>query len=43
MDLHNDLPKYINPFSANVPLTDKAGSWFLPAKCLKNTRGRVAF
>ena len=33
----------INPFSTNVPLTDKPGSWFLPAKCLKNTYGRVTF
>ena len=27
----------INLFSTNVPLRDKPGSWFLPAKCLKNT------
>ena len=25
-----------NPFSTNVPLTDKPGSWVLLAKCLKN-------
>ena len=30
----------INPFSANVPIMDKPGSWFLLAKCLKNTCGR---
>ena len=28
---------FINPFSTNVPLMDKPGSWFLLAKCLKNT------
>ena len=33
----------INPFSTNVPFMDKSGSWFLLAKCLKNTRGRVTF
>ena len=27
---------FINLFS-NVPVTDKPGSWFLLAKCLKNT------
>ena len=32
-----------NPFSTNVPLMDKPGSWFLLAKCLKNTYGRVTF
>ena len=31
------------PFSTNVPLMDKPGSWFLLAQCLKNTCGRVAF
>ena len=31
----------LNPFSTNVPLMDKPGSWFLLAKCLKNTCGRV--
>ena len=25
----------LNPFSTNVPLTDKPGSWLLLAKCLK--------
>ena len=30
------------PFSTNVPLMDKPGSWFLLAKCLKNTCGSVA-
>ena len=33
----------LNPFSTNVPLTDKPGSWFLLARCLKNTCGRVTF
>ena len=32
-----------NPFSTSVPLMDKPGDWFLLAKCLKNTRGRVIF
>ena len=32
-----------NPFSTNVPLTDKPGSWLLLAKCLKNTCRRVKF
>ena len=37
-----DLPViFINPFWTNVPLTDKPGSWFLLAKCLKSTCGRV--
>ena len=34
---------FFNPFLTNVPLTDKPGSWFLLAKCLKNTCGRVTF
>ena len=34
---------YINPFLTNVPFTDKPGSWFLLAKCLKNTCRRVTF
>ena len=29
----------LNPFSTNVPLMDKPGSWFLLAKCLENTCG----
>ena len=33
----------INPFSTNVPLMDKPGSWLLLTKCLKNTCGRVKF
>ena len=33
----------INPFSTNVPLTDKPGSWFLLTKCQKNTCGGVTF
>ena len=32
-----------NPFSANVPIMDKPGSWSLLAKCLKKTCGRVTF
>ena len=32
-----------NPFSTNVPIMDKLGSWFLLTKCLKNTSGRVTF
>ena len=35
--------KLFNPFSTNVSLIDKSGSWFLLAKCLKNTCGRVTF
>ena len=31
------------PFSTSVPIMDKPGSWFLLAKCLKNTCGRVTF
>ena len=34
---------YRTLFSTNVPLTDKPGSWFLLAKCLKNNCGRVTF
>ena len=34
---------FINLFSTNVPLTDKPGSWFLLAKCLKNTCGKETF
>ena len=37
------LKKCLNPFSTNVSLTDKPGNWFLLAKCLKNTCGRVTF
>ena len=33
----------LNTFSTNVPLTDKPGSWFLLAKCSKNTFARVRF
>ena len=33
----------INPFPTNDPLMDKTGSWFLLAKGLKNTCGRVTF
>ena len=31
----------VNPFQANVPLMEKPGGWFLLAKCVKNTCGRV--
>ena len=31
----------LNPFSTNVPLMDKPGSWFFLAKCLENTCGTV--
>ena len=33
----------VNPFSTNVPIMDKPSSWFLLAKCLRNTCGRVTF
>ena len=32
-----------NPFQTNVPNMEKPGSWFLLAKCVKNTCGRVTF
>ena len=32
-----------DPFSTNVPLMYKPGSWFLLAKCLKSTSERVTF
>ena len=35
--------KIFNSFSTNFSLMDKPGSWFLLAKCLKNTCGRVTF
>ena len=36
--------KYIlNHFSTNVQIRDKPGNWFLLAKCLKKTCGRVKF
>ena len=34
---------FFNPFSTNVLIMDKPGSWFLLAKYLKNTCGRVTF
>ena len=34
---------FLNPFLTNVRLVQKPGSWFLLAKCLKNTYGRVTF
>ena len=39
--LYLSLQIAINSFSTNVPLMDKPGSWFLLAKCLKKTCGRV--
>ena len=41
--LSSCLFQLFNAFSVNVPLMDKPGLWFLLAKCLKNTYGRVAF
>ena len=44
--ISRELKVYINSlnlFSTNVPFVDKPGSWFLLAKCLKNTCGRVTF
>ena len=40
-DLDQSDCKIFKPFSANLPLMDKPGSWFVLAKCLKNTCGRV--
>ena len=40
---NKSMLKLVNPFSTNVPFMDKPGSWFLLAKCLENTCGRVAF
>ena len=34
---------WINTFSTNIPSMQKPGCWFLLAKCLKNTCGRVTF
>ena len=33
----------VNPFSTNVVFMDKPSSWFLLAKCLRNTCGRMTF
>ena len=33
----------LNPFLTSFPFMDKPGCWFLLAKCLKNTCGRVTF
>ena len=38
-----ETPFFVNPFSSNVPFMDKPGSWFLLAKCLKSTCGKVTF
>ena len=35
--------KFYNPFPVNAPVMGKPGSWFLLAKCVKNTCGRVKF
>ena len=40
-DIYKKVSHAINLFSINVPLTDKPGSWFLLAKCLKNTCGKI--
>ena len=40
---HMHIEIIVNPFSTNVPIMDKAGSWFLLPKCLKNTCGSVTF
>ena len=42
-NLKEGCTEFINPFSTNVPVMNKPGSWFLLAKCLKNTCGRVTF
>ena len=36
-------PSDLNTFSTNVLIKDKSGSWFLLAKCSKNTSGRATF
>ena len=43
ISFRTNVASYIKPFSTNVPLMDKPGNWFSPAKCLKNTCGRVTF
>ena len=35
--------KDLNSFSTSAPLMRKPDSWFLLARCLKNTCGRVTF
>ena len=40
---NKDVSIVLNSFSTIVSLTDKPGSWFLLAKCLKNTCERVTF
>ena len=37
------IKAFINTFSINIRLMQKPGSWFLLAKYLKNTCGRVTF
>ena len=39
----DNYTNHLNTFLTNVPLMDKPGIWFLLAKCLKNTCGRVTF
>ena len=38
--LHGDA---LQLFEASIPLMEKPGRWFLLAKCVKNTCGRVTF
>ena len=39
----NQNSSFFNPFSANIPIIEKPGSWSLLAKCVKNACGRVTF
>ena len=41
--LQNFIGTLFNLFSPNIPFIDKPGSWFLLAKRVKNTCGRVTF
>ena len=34
---------YFNSFQGNASLMEKPGAWFLLAKCVKSTNGRVTF
>ena len=42
-EFHKENLFLLNPFQANVPLMEKPGERFLPAKFLKGTCGRVTF
>ena len=42
-DYLENIGALLKPFSTNISFMDKPGSWFLLAKCLKNTTGRVTF